>query len=136
MSITKFHSPFDYFKQIVKQLYPTVTHLECDSWSHNVAPIQYHDGDMTRTEYPPLVSWRISDRRFNYVLAPKFRTVDYNDFVSIISGSARRTVVDYKEQEQLILELIKYTVEGKTTEEINAILQRLEGQNESYRNHY
>ncbi len=123
-------SPFDYFKQIVKQLYPTVTHLECDSWSHNVKPIQYHDGDMTRTEYPPVVSWRIGNNRFRYVLAPKFRTVDYNDFVSIISGSSRRTVVDYKEQEQLILELIKYSVEGKTSEEINSILEQTRDRND------
>lgn len=115
-------SSFDYFKKIVNQLYPNVTHLECDNWPHNVTPIYYHDGGMTITEYPPVVSWSISGRIFKYVLAPKIR----NDF-RLISGSARRPVVDYNEQSGLILELIKYSVEGKTIEEINDILQRLEG---------
>jgi hypothetical protein len=125
-------SPFDHFKQIVKQMYPQVTHLECDSWSDNVQPIMYDDCGSKRTEYPPVTSWRIGNNRFKYVLAPKFKTVYNNDFVSIISGSSRRTVVDYKEQEQLILELIKYTVEGKTSEEINLILEQTRERNDYF----
>jgi hypothetical protein len=126
------YSPFDHFKQIVKQLYPTVTDLRHDDWSDNVQPIKYDDYGSKRTEYPPVTSWRIGNHRFRYVLAPKFKTVYNNDFVSIISGSSRRTVVDYKEQEQLVLELIKYTVEGKTSEEINSILKKTRETNDYF----
>ena len=74
-------SPFDHFKQIVKQLYPTVTDLRCDAWSDNVQPIMYDDCGSKRTEYPPVTSWRIGNNRFKYVLAPKFKTVYNNDVI-------------------------------------------------------
>jgi hypothetical protein len=125
-------SPFDHFKQIVKQLCPTVTDLKCDARPGNVEPIKYDDCGEHRTEYPPVISWNIGNTRFKYVLAPKFKPV-YNDTrVSIISGSTRRTVVEYKEQEQLVTELIKYTVEGKTSDEINSILKQPGERNEYY----
>lgn len=125
MNITKLYSQFDYFKQIIKQLYPQVTDLKCDPWCDSVQPIKYYDYSHERTEYPPVVSWRVYGRRHKYVLAPKFKTVYYNDMVSILSGSTTRTKVDYRDQEKLILDLIRYTVEGKTTEEINDILDEL-----------
>lgn len=118
-------SSFDYYKQIVKQLYPQVTHLECDGWSDNVQPIKYYDDIFERTEYPPIVSWRIGDKRFKYVLDPKFKKTYHSDIVSVLCGSTIRTNVDYQDQEKIVLELIKYTVEGKTTEEINLILDTL-----------
>lgn len=122
---SQFTKPFDYFKQIIKQMYPQVTHLECDNWNDNVQPIRYTDAGLERTEYPPVVSWRIGERRFRYVLSPKFKTTYHNDIVSILSRSNIRTNVNYKHQEKIVLELIKYTVEGKTTEEINLILDTL-----------
>lgn len=121
--------PFDYFKQIVKQLYPQVTHLECDHWCDNVQTIKYFDGLVERTEYPPVVSWRVYGRKHKYVLDPKFKTTYCNNVGSIFSSSVTRTQVDYKKQEQLILDIIKWTVEGKTTVEINDILE-LRRQNE------
>lgn len=125
-------SSFDYFKKIVKQMYPQVTHLECDSWSDNVQPIKYYDDNFERTEYPPVVSWRVDDKRFKYVLDPKFKKTYHSDLVCVLTGSTIRTKVDYKDQEKIVLELIKYTVEGKTTEEINLILENMRTTNDYF----
>ena len=106
-------------------MYPQVTHLEIDHWCDNVQPIKYNDYLVERTEYPPVVSWRIGERRYRYVLAPKFKTIYHNDIVSILTSSTKRTKVDYQDQEKLVLDLIKWSVEGKTTEEMNELLEEL-----------
>jgi hypothetical protein len=116
-------SPFEQFKRVIGQLYPTVSNLIIDDWTDNVKPIQYYDGGCIRTEHPPVVSWRIGDKRFRYVLDPQFKTQHNNDFISIVSGRSSTTNIDYNGQEKVILDLIKWSVEGKSTEEMNDLLE-------------
>ena len=125
----KFTSPFDYFKTIIKQKFPEVTHLEINHWVDNVQPIRY---DIDRIEYPPVVSWRIGTKRFKYVLNPKFKEQYHNDWLSVLSGKSRTVNVDYSNQEQVLYEIIKYTVDGKSMDEINDILSKHRNNYESY----
>lgn len=129
---SKFKSPFDYFKEIVYKLYPTVTNLECDNWVDNVEPIKYYDGRIERNEYPPVISWRIGKTRYRYVLAPTLKKVYYDDLVSTLTGTGSRTKVDYHDQERIVLDLIKTSVEGKSVDEMNIGLSQTKRNYESY----
>lgn len=121
----KLHHPFDTFKSVVEQLHPTVERLEIDHWCDGVKPIHYVSDGLGRSEFPPVLRWRIGKERFAFVLKPKLKTRQWSMCFGLASGSTTTPVYD-DDVVKTVLHVIEMSVRGCTTKEINAWLESME----------
>lgn len=105
--------------KLVAAHFPTVERFEVDHMAHGVKPVEYHDGNgRLRREYPPVVTWRVGSQRYAYVLKPKLRRERWG--VLCFGGTTVRA--DYKSEDDKLWQLLQWSVEGKTADEINRML--------------
>lgn len=105
-------------QQMIKNHWPTITMIEVDYISTNVDPVKYHDGPRLRDEYPPVVRWRIGNRRYSYVLKPEF----IKNHWSALIFSGHDTTPDYSKDQSTLFKCLQWSVEGKDASEINMLL--------------
>ena len=102
----------------VKARFPTISRFEIDWMSESVQPVIYDDIGIKYYEYPPVAKWQIGNVRFKYVAKPTFKKTSGLWWLPK-SGSVR---ADYNDDVDNLFQVIQWTVEGKTTEEINDLL--------------
>ena len=107
-----------HLEDLVKRRFPTIQNLRIDHLSNQVQPVRYMDGLSEKNEYPPVLYWRVHGRRFAYVLQPSFKV----ERVTGLFYDRAVTNVDYSAEDEKIWQVLEWSVQGKTEEEINALL--------------
>lgn len=106
-------------KRIVELRFPTISDFEIDHYSLNVTPVKYYAGKgRDANEYPPVVSWRIGNARYRYVLKPSFKTEVWKAFLY----SSKMVHANYDTEEEKLWKILQWSVDGKTADEINLLL--------------
>ena len=105
-------------ERTVKAKFPTISRFEVDWSGENVRPVVYDDGRAELREYPPVAKWRIGNTRFSYVGKPTFKRISGVWWLP----NSGRTIADYNDDTDNLFQVIQWTVEGKTAEEINRLL--------------
>ena len=85
---------------------------------HNVQPVEYRDHGKNRREYPPVARWSVGDKRFRYALKPTFKVERWG--VLCFGGTTTRA--DYSDEDGKLWQLLQWSAEGKTADEINRLL--------------
>jgi hypothetical protein len=112
----------------VKYKYPNVSGFKIDTMPENVVPVEYDAGYSwnlfgsknrgDRNEYPPVVSWRVGVNIFKYVLHPRFKEDSWHAF---LCGGVDITA-DYTDEQEIVMQLLKWSSEGYSSEEMNKML--------------
>jgi hypothetical protein len=106
-------------EKLIEVRFPSIRNFNVDSMSVSVTPVKYEDGHGYEcNEYPPVATWRVGNTRYKYVLKPTFRSDVWRAF--IFSGTTVRA--DYSSEEEKMWQILQWSVEGKTADEINQLL--------------
>lgn len=111
----------DPYLKAIKSFFPAVEDIQIEHHTYDmVKPIGYFDYETLRErqEHPPIIRWRVNEKVFRYILKPTFSIVK----AASLTRPYRSTVIDYSSEEHKILQIIKWTTEGKTDVEINKLL--------------
>lgn len=111
-----FESPL---KKLIESRFPGVRGFEIDYLSERVEPVVYKDGRGRQSkEWPPVACWRVGEQRFRYVLKPSFIVERWG--VLCFGGTTARA--DYSGEDGKLWQLLQWSTEGKTADEINRLL--------------
>jgi hypothetical protein len=109
-------------------MFPGVTDFEISHNPAGIQPVQYvasttdrlfgHSSEYLRMEYPPVAKWRVRGVQYMYIPKPTFKTEHWNAL--FFGGTMTRP--DYASEEDTLLKCLRWSVEGKTAAEINALL--------------
>ena len=106
--------------KIVALRFPSVTGFRVDHMAENVRPVEYEDGRGHKAkEWPPVARWRIGSQRYSYVLKPAF-TAEQWRITPFFGGTTVRA--DYSAEDDKLWQLLQWSVDGKTADEINHLL--------------
>ena len=108
-------------EQIVESEFPQITNFRI-LYFENVEPVISPD---YKTEYPPVVRWSVGNNRFSYVLKPEFAKhfIEFSWWMPFDNKIEYKA--DYNKQHDTLLNCLRWSVEGKTAEEINHLLGNL-----------
>lgn len=105
--------------KLIAAQFPGVRDFEIDHIEEKVLPVGYEDGRGRKAnEWPPVARWRVGEQRFSYVLKPTFRTERWG--VLCFGWTAVRA--DYSDEDDKLWQLLQWSAEGKTADEINKLL--------------
>lgn len=106
--------------KIVAARFPGVEGFRVDNMAVNVQPVEYQDGRGRKAnEWPPVARWRVGAQRFSYVLKPAFKAERWQ--IGPLFGGTTVSA-DYSAEEDKLWQLLQWSVEGKTADEINHLL--------------
>ena len=105
--------------KLISAIFPSVIGFEIDHLEGRVQPVEYEDGRGRKAnEWPPVARWRVGEQRFRYVLKPTFRAERWG--VLCFGGTVVRA--DYSGEEEKLWQLLQWSAEGKTTDEMNRLI--------------
>jgi hypothetical protein len=105
--------------KLIATRFPGVRGFEIDYLAERVQPVEYKDGRGRRAnEWPPVARWCVGGQRFRYVLKPTFRAERWG--VLCFGGTTVRA--DYSDEDGKLWQLLQWSAEGKTADEINQLL--------------
>lgn len=106
--------------KIVAARFPSVEGFRVDHMAENVLPVEYEDGRGRKAnEWPPVARWRVGAQRYSYVMKPAFRAERWQ-IGPLFGGTTVRA--DYSAEDEKLWQLLQWSVEGKTADEINRLL--------------
>lgn len=106
--------------KMVAARFPSVEGFRVDHMAENVQPVEYEDGRGRKAnEWPPVARWRVGAQRYSYVLKPTFK-VERWQMTPFFGGTTVRA--DYSAEDDKLWQLLQWSVEGKTADEINRLL--------------
>lgn len=106
--------------KIVAARFPSVENFRVDYMAGNVQPVEYEDGRGRKAnEWPPVARWRVGAQRFSYVLKPAFKAERWQ-IGPLFGGTTVHA--DYSAEDDKLWQLLQWSVEGKTADEINHLL--------------
>lgn len=96
---------------VASRRYPGVTDFAIDHTATNVRPVEFlQAGGRRHLAYPPVVRWRVGERRYAYVLKPTFRVERWRCW--LVNGFA--IIDDYSEEEGKLWRLLEWSVAGNS----------------------
>lgn len=106
--------------KLVAARFPSVEGFRVDHMAENVLPVEYKDGQGRKAnEWPPVARWRVGAQRYSYVLKPTFKAERWQ-IGRLFGGTTVRA--DYSAEDEKLWQLLQWSVEGKTADEINRLL--------------
>lgn len=106
--------------ELVKARFPSVDGFRVDHMAENVQPVEYEDGRGRKAnEWPPVARWRVGSMRYSYVLKPRFVSERWQ-MTPLFGGTHVRA--DYSAEDERLWQLLQWSVDGKTADEINRLL--------------
>jgi hypothetical protein len=106
--------------KIVAARFPSVEGFRVDHMAENVQPVEYEDGRGRKAnEWPPVARWRVGLQRYSYVLKPTFKAERWQMTPFFVGTTVR---ADYSAEDDKLWQLLQWSVEGKTADEINRLL--------------
>lgn len=106
--------------RLVQERFPNVEDFRVDYMVENVQPVEYEDGRGRKAkEWPPVARWRVGSIRYSYVLEPRF-VAERWQMTPLFGGTHVRA--DYSAEDDKLWQLLQWSAEGKTADEINRLL--------------
>ena len=97
-----------------------VQDFHVDHFAERVQPIEYEDGRGRKAnEWPPVARWRVGAMHYSYVLKPRF-VAERWQMTPLFGGTHVRA--DYGDEDEKLWQLLQWSVECKTADEINRLL--------------
>lgn len=116
-----------YFDPVLPKLvaarFPNVEDFHIDYNAANVKPVEYDNGRGIKSdELPLVVRWRIGSQRYAYVMKPTFK-VEQREICPFLGLKITNVRADYSADDVIIWKLLQWSVEGKTADDMNRIIE-------------
>ncbi len=112
-------SDFDYFKENIYVMFPSVTKLRIKNNLGTMEPIEYNsEYKECAIDYPSTICWCIDTKYFEYAPVPIIRKIKPTYFFGLFRGRTYEEI-DYSTAQTQALFVIKLSVEGLSESDIN-----------------